>query len=172
MDEGGEPGTQARRLLEQRARRFARRAAEAELAQLKLIGFTRRGTRYAVGLEALLEIRPLKRFCPIPEASAVVPGVFYHRGTILSAHDIHPYLSAGAPATPAEWVLVCAIDGRAFGLLADVVSDVQEFPRDSLRPVPGSFGPRGENLRGLIGGGALVLDLVKLHLDDDFARGV
>ncbi len=157
-------------LLEQRAQRFAKKTEQNEQDQLQLIGFERNETRYAISLSFLLEIRPLKKFCKIPGASSVVPGVFYHRGAILSGHDLHPYLGGQSAIQSPEWVLICNIADTSFGILADVVSDVTEYTKRSLQSLPVTFGERRTSFRGLLKDGTLVLDLQELKNDPFFSE--
>lgn len=157
-------------LLLQRAERFARRSdAEEDQDTVRIVGLRRGETRYGVELSGLVEIRTLRRFCSVPGASSVVPGVFYHRGTILSGHDLHAYLSGGGAPPEPSWVLVCDQGGLVFGLLADEVTDIEEVPVASIRDVPSSFGDRRASFRGLTRDGVLLLDLRALLDDAEFA---
>ena len=94
-------------LLKRRAERFAQASEKEAQDTFQLVAFQRGDTAYGIELASILEIRPLKKFCRVPGASPIVPGVFYHRGDILSAHDLGPYLSTGGPTTPASWYIVC-----------------------------------------------------------------
>lgn len=157
-------------LLRQRAERFARRSEGSEDQDLvHVIGLRRGETRYGVALEELVEIRTLRRFCPVPGASRVVPGVFYFHGEILSAHDLHAYLDGARPPPEPTWVLVCDLGGYLFGLLADEVTDIEEIPVTDIRAVPTSFGDRRPGFRGLTRDGLLLLDLPALLEDAEFA---
>ena len=157
-------------LLLQRAERFARRAeADEDQDTVRIVGLRRGETRYGVALAGLVEIRTLRRFCPVPGASSVVPGVFYHRGEILAGHDLHAYLAGGGRPPEPTWVLVCDHGGRVFGLLADEVTDIEEVPVARIRDVPSSFGDRRASFRGLTRDGVLLLDLRALLEDAEFA---
>lgn len=155
-------------LLRRRAERFAQRSEKETLDTFQLVGFKRGETRYGIELASILEIRPLKKFCSIPGASPIVPGVFYHRGDILSAHDLAPYLSTGGPQVPASWYIVCRHKEFDFGLLADEVSDVQDVPRREIREMPLTFGSRKESFLGLCLGGTLLLNLDHLLQESEF----
>jgi chemotaxis signal transduction protein len=157
-------------LLRQRAERFARRSEDQEdQDSVRIVGLRRGEASYGVDLDGLVEIRTLRHFCSIPGASSVVPGVFYHRGEILSAHDLHAYLSGGGHPGAPTWVLVCDQGGFMFGLLADEVTDIEEVPVAGIRDVPASFGERRASFRGLTRDGTLLLDLRALLEDAEFA---
>lgn len=170
MAETSDAGDRERTLLAQRAERFSKRPDDQEEQDTtRIVGLRRGQTRYGVALAGLVEIRTLRHFCPVPGASSVVPGVFYHRGEILSGHDLHAYLAGGGVAPRPTWVLVCDQGGHVFGLLADEVTDIEEIPVRAVRPVPSSFGERRESFRGLTPDGTLLLDLRALLEDAEFA---
>lgn len=155
-------------LLRQRAARYARRVADAEQDTSSVIVFERGGTRYALALEALREIRPLKSFCAIPGASAVVPGVVHYRGELLSAHDLHALLSPGAAAAAPAWFLVIEQGRERLALLADLVQGVAVLPSRRLSPAPLALGDAAAGFRGVLDDGSLVLHPVGLLGLTDF----
>ena len=90
------------RLLQRRAERYARQsAAAAAEEQLECMLFERGGARYVIRLSALREVRVLRDFCTIPSARAVVPGIIYYRGEILSLHDLAPFMEVESGEEPA-----------------------------------------------------------------------
>lgn len=143
-------------ILRQRAARYSRRGQSDEDSS-SVVVFARGATRYAVPLESLREIRPLKSFCAIPGASAVVPGVVHYRGELLSAHDLQPFLAPGATAAPPAWFIVLEHQRERSALLADVVQGVERLLASRLSPPPLSLGEKANGFRGVLDDGVLVI---------------
>lgn len=137
-------------LLRRRAARYATRNAASEENPTPVLVFTRGLGRYAIPLESLREIRPLRTIAAIPGASAVVPGVFHHRGEILSAHDLEAFMGGGPGETTPAWVLVVENRGDRVGLMADEVIGVEPVTGEQVRPVPLTLGERGACLAGIV----------------------
>lgn len=159
-------------LLRQRAVRYARAVRtddnENEEAE-EVVLFARGGTKFAVGLAFLREIRPLRQLTPIPGASAIVPGVVQYRGELLSVHDLSVYFenpTAGAPG----WALVVERGQLRLGLLADEVTGVASVVARKLSPLPVTFGGRAQAVRGLFGEDVLVLQPEKLFQIPEFSK--
>ncbi|HEX6243407.1 MAG TPA: chemotaxis protein CheW, partial [Polyangiales bacterium] len=108
-------------LLATRAERYAQSAPLPPTIDRTVVTFQRCGSRYAMTLHELCEIRPLVRWCRLPGASPVVPGVVHYRGELLTLLDL-AQLSAPRPETaPPGWVLVIEQAGERLGLMADEV---------------------------------------------------
>lgn len=157
-------------ILRARAERFARRPEEEGEESIQVIEFARGEGRFAVCLDDTLAVRQLATFCPIPGASPVVPGVFYHRGRILSAHDLGPLLTSGAASEAVRWVVICHHGAFQFGLIADEVHDVSELRGSEMRELPISFGDRRGCFQGLTDREVLVLDLGQLLNEREFVE--
>jgi chemotaxis signal transduction protein len=157
-------------LLRARAVRYARQEHTVDRNSPDAVVFERGGSQYGILVTDLREIRPLRRLCRIPGASRVVPGVFYYRGEILSAHDLGNLLLdrelSGAP----PWVLVLEHHGERIGLLADSIIDIVSVPSARLRPPPMTFGEMADGFLGIIDGGALLVNPARLLASTRFAN--
>lgn len=165
-------GEAERALLRRRARRVAARPEVRAETTRELVLFDRAGTRFAVALGELREIRPFRNFCPLPEAAPTAPGVLYYRGEILSIHDLAPLVqTAGAPGRPA-WVLVVEHGEERLGLLADALQSVEPVGESELRPAPLSLGGIAPCVAGVVREEVLLLRAGALFRVDTFYRGL
>jgi chemotaxis signal transduction protein len=156
-------------LLRLRAARYARQERESVRDTPDAVVFERGDGCYAILVTELREIRPLRRLCRIPGASRVVPGVFYYRGEILSAHDLGNFLlRRDLPGTP-PWVLVVEVQGERIGLLADNIIDIVAVPAGKLRPPPLTFGETVDCFHGILDGGALLVNPARMISNNKFA---
>ena len=111
-------------LLKQRAARYAL-ATEAQATDITdAVVFRRGAVKYAIPLVSLREVRPLRSFCPIPCASASVPGILHFRGEILSLHDVAAFMDPAIETENPVWVIVVEHMNERIGLAADEILDV------------------------------------------------
>lgn len=155
-------------LLELRARRYARVAEEERRIAYTVVSFRRGESSYAIPLADLREIRPLARFCALPGASAVAPGVVYYRGELLSLHDLSAFVSGKRSPREAAWVLVAEHAGERIGLMADEVADVLELEEGELRSVPVTMGEAGEAFACVTDAALLVIDTQRMFHTERF----
>jgi purine-binding chemotaxis protein CheW len=147
----------ARRVLEERARRLARPPAEAAAEEpLEVLVFARGGERFAVETRHVVEVFRLRALTPLPGAEARVAGLTAWRGEILAVHDLRPGGAAGAEGAEPR-VVVLGGDDPAFGLVADAVEGLLLLAPADVLPLPPAARPR-DPLRGVAGDGLLVLD--------------
>jgi len=157
-------------LLRQRAARYAERPVQAAGHATSYVVFTRGDARYAMPLEDLCEIRPLRRFCQIPGASRAAPGVIHHRGEIISIHDLSAFMSEGAAMAraAAPWVLVVERARERLGLFADDIIDIEAIEAAKIKPVPVTFGARAVCFQGALEQGTLLLEPSRLFTTPSF----
>lgn len=168
-DSGAE---RANRLLKRRADRYARLAAlTAEEEQLECMLFDRGASRYVVRLEGLREVRVLRSFCPIPGARAVVPGIIYYRGEVLSLHDLAAFMDAPSHSEP-RWIVVVEHGGSRMGLLADDIVEVRTFPVSDVRPAPLTLSARASCVEGVLADGGILLRAETLFSNPHFSNGL
>ncbi len=161
----------AQRLLDERARRYARQELEGESGEVQDLLFFQQGdSRYALALGALREVRVLRGFCPIPGARAAVPGIFYSRGEVLSLHDLSAYMT-GRRVPDVRWVIIVEWKRQRLGILAQDVVDVRSTPMSALRPPPITLGERGVTVQGAVGE-ALLLRVEALFSTPAFFHGL
>jgi purine-binding chemotaxis protein CheW len=147
---------EARRVLEQRARRLAHAGggmdAASREASVDLVVFTLARQRYAVESRHALAAFHLERLTPLPGAPAPLHGVTAWRGDVLTVLDLRALVGAptGALDDLAHVVVVGALDalaadggerGAIYGLLADAVHGVQTWALAELLPPPETRAP-------------------------------
>ena len=148
-------------LLAARADRYAHSDPLPEPIERTVVTFQRCGSRYAMSLHELCEIRPLARWCRLPGASAAVPGVVHYRGELLTLLDL-AQLASARESSAAAWVLVVEHAGERLGLMADEVMDVLELSAGSIQPLPLTLGEGGDTFVGMSKDGVLIADAGKL----------
>lgn len=123
---------------------------------------------YALDIICIREIiRPI-RIVPVPKAPVFVDGVVNLREAIIPVVDLRRRFGL-TPATEEETqrrIVICAIDGRIVGLLADEVTEVCSCHHADVRPTPYYLsGPEAEFFPGICRKGdrlMMLLDLRKL----------
>jgi purine-binding chemotaxis protein CheW len=149
-------------LLATRAERYAQSAPLAPTIDRTVVTILRCGRRYALTLHELCEIRPLVRWCRLPGASPVVPGVVHYRGELLTLLDLAQLSAPRQETTLAGWVLVIEQAGERLGLMADEVMDVLELSAGSIQPLPVTLGENADTFVGMSADGVLIADATKL----------
>jgi chemotaxis signal transduction protein len=151
-----------RALLSARAERYASVTVEEKAVHCTVVSFTRGKGRYALPLTDLREIRALSSYCPMPGASAIVPGVAYYRGELLSLHDLAVFVSGAAPATEPSWMLVTEHAGERLGLLADALHDVIPLELSEIHTLPLTMAESSEVFMGMTESGVLVAEASRM----------
>ena len=145
--------------------------ADAVPGQREVLLFRRGGDLYAVPVENLRQIRATQRFCRIPGAVSVVPGVIDYQGQILGVHDLAAYLGRHADDHADSWVLVLEEGGDRLGLRADDVLDIRQVSKAACQPVPPSLGKRSDCFSGMLSDGTLLLRPARLFATAAFCHG-
>ncbi|MBI3629992.1 MAG: purine-binding chemotaxis protein CheW [Candidatus Rokubacteria bacterium] len=164
-----------RRILEARARSFARPREEAWPATetVDLVVFSLGGERYAVETAHVLEVAPVRDLTPVPWAPSFVRGVVNQRGRILPVLDLRRLfgLEGQEPAEAARVVAVHAGD-MLFGFLADSVGGVVRVRAAEVAPPPPTpAGSRQSFVWGVTAEMTAVLNLEALARDPRIAAG-
>ncbi len=149
------------RLLQARAARYAR-ATEDDGDFIDVIAGRRGRTQFAIPLANLRGIRRLAPFCAIPGTSPIVPGAVYHRGEILSVHDLQALL-AEPVADVAPWMAVLDDGAGRFAVMADEVVGQRRVAVATIQPIPVTMGEFSRCFRGLISREWLLLDVPALR---------
>lgn len=146
-------------LLKLRAERYAKAASEVARDAMETVLFSRGSGRYGVLLSTLREIRPLTNLSLLPGASAVVPGVVYYRGELLSAHDLAAFMNPGVRTAhkPGGWILIVEHEGERLGLIADAVTEIRAMHAEAVHPLPLTLGDRSACFQGVLADGLLLL---------------
>lgn len=155
-------------LLKQRAARYALAAENQATDLTDAVVFRRGNARYAIPLVTLREVRPLRSFCPIPQASSAVPGILHFRGEIISLHDVAAFMEPEIDTTKPAWVIVVEHLGERIGLGADEILDVERHSTAIVQPLPITFGDRGAICDGLLPDGCLLLSASRIFHTEAF----
>ena len=131
--------------LRARARQFARSpVAEDGGAAVEILAFRLGDETYAVGLQQLAAVQPVRGLTPVPCAPPYVAGLLNVRGEVVTVLDLAGALelpAGGAPPDEARVLMVELPQGRV-GLLVDAVLGVERLDPDKLdRPFSGRLYP-------------------------------
>jgi chemotaxis signal transduction protein len=155
-------------LLKQRAARYALAAENQATDLTDAVIFRRGNAKYAMPLVTLREVRPLRSFCPIPQASRAVPGILHFRGEILSLHDLAAFMEPEIDFKNPTWVIVVEHSSERIGLGADEILDVERHSNAVVQPLPITFGDRGAICDGLLPDGSLLLSASRIFHTEAF----
>lgn len=121
-----------------RAAAQPRPAAEAEVAEVALLGFSLAGQPYALPLEQVREVIAVpETIARLPRADAAMLGVVRRRGGLLPVVATRALLGLPVePLGPSSRIVVTAIGGARVGLAVDRLNAVLRAPASALGPVP------------------------------------
>lgn len=162
-----DPRTDARALLERRARELARRPAQvAPGGTVELVEFRIAGERYAVEAREVLTAFALTDLAPLPGATAPVAGVTIWRGRLVTLLDVRPLLGLSSAAlNDLRMVAVLGDTRGSAGILVDALVGTCTRRADEFR-VDGMRAKQGGHVRGLSSDALTLLDggaLVRHH---------
>ncbi len=160
--------------LSERAARFRRAENVSSEDAEEMIVFEESGTRYAVPLRMLTEIRPMTRMTTLPLTSRNILGVINFRGRIVAIYSLSNG-SAQAAATPtpkhAEERRGSALIGHGYAanmaLFAENVIGTTSVKASEIRSAPISLSDRNY-IAGVSSDGLVFLDLEKLVKNEAF----
>ncbi len=146
-------------MLAERTARYRKRAVVGFQPGRDMLVFRRCDTTYAVDLQQLYEARPLQRLTRVPGAAAVVKGVVYAHGRVISVHDLASLGALDAPVSAEPWFIVGAGAAASVALLVDAVDGVVRVADDEIAPPPINL-PLGDDcLTGVTRDGHIVINL-------------
>lgn len=120
-----------KRILRERARKLALRTEEsdAEEKYLSVIEFTLSQERYALEMQYIREVYPLKGLTRIPCTPSFVLGILNVRGQIMSVTDIREFFDLPKKEmTNLSRVLIVKSHSMELGILADEVLGERKIP--------------------------------------------
>lgn len=93
---------------------------------------------YAVPVERVREVVPLRRVTPMPRVPRAVLGLVALRGEMVQVVDLRVRLGLepSAPSRRRRIVVLHGQDGQVAGLLVDAVREVLRVPEQALEPPP------------------------------------
>ena len=146
---------------------LARRAADDAGAQTageavrELLVFSVDQAPHAVPVEYVREIVRVRPITPIPGVAECVRGVISLRGEIIQVIDLRRRigLPAGTLGRTSRIVVLHGDDGRAAGLLVDMVREVVRAPEGAIGPTVGGESGAVESLYANDGEFVSIIDL-------------
>jgi purine-binding chemotaxis protein CheW len=166
--EGGGKRTpeEKKQVLRARAQALARESTRKETAgqTCEVLEFLVAHERYAIEVQDVREVYPLKDLTPLPGTPAFILGVTNVRGQVLLIVDIKKLF--GLPdkgLTDLNKIIIVQAPGVELGVLADNVLGLESVRMDDLQTsLPTLTGVREEFLRGVTRSSLVVLDAKKL----------
>ena len=157
-------------ILKARARVLAREAEEAGVARevLDIIEFSLAAETYGIESAFVREVYPLKDFTSLPGTPHFVLGIVNVRGQILSVIDLKKFFNLPEKGLgQLNKVIIIRNDRMEFGILADAVLDARPIPLETIQSAPPTVtGIGAEYLKGVTGGGMIILDAEKILGDE------
>lgn len=158
-------------ILRARALELAREGGEKEKDEthLEVVEFLLANERYALELDFIREIYPLKEFTSLPCTPDFVLGIINIRGQILSIIDLKKFF--GLPEkgfTDLDRILILRSNEKEFGILADEIVGVQSIAISNIQPsLPTLSGVRDKYLKGVTGERIVILNGERILSDPD-----
>lgn len=123
---------------------------------------------YALGLQRIRIIHPLKELTFIPGTPDFIKGVINLRGEIISVTDLKVFFDLPDQGhTRLSQVIILTSDQMEFGILADEILGVGEILKNDIQSsLPTLTGIRADYLTGVTSNGVVVLDDEKLLADE------
>jgi len=157
-------------ILNKRARKLATEAFETihNINSLTVVEFQIAHETYALALDRIRIIHPLKDLTFIPGAPDFIRGVINLRGEIISVVDLKVFFDLpDQDFSNLSQVIILTSDEMEFGILADAVLGIAEISKKDIQPsLPTLTGVRVDYLKGITGNGIVVLDAEKLLTDE------
>lgn len=158
-------------ILLTRAHELAQEAERIERDEnrLEVVEFLLAHERYALELDFIREIYPLKTFTPLPCTPDYVLGIINVRGQILSIIDLKRFF--GLPQrgfTDLDRILILHSDAKEFGILADEIIGVRSIPISDIQTsLPTLSGVQEKYLKGVTVERLVILSGEKILSDQD-----
>jgi len=160
-----------REILRNRAQELAREAEQIQKdeTRLEVVEFLLADEKYALELDYIREIYPLKEYTALPCTPDFVLGIINVRGQILSVIDLKKFFGLPEKAfTDLDRILILRSDGKEFGILADEILGVRSIPVSDIQTsLPTLSGIQDKYLRGVTLERLIVLNAEKILSDPD-----
>lgn len=159
------PMDRRQRILRERAVRIARRADEHTAGdQLDILAFRLLSKNYAIEMQFLREVLPLRNLAAIPCTPAFYLGVINIRGELCPVIDLRQLFGhSNRGIANVNRVLVARGAGVDMGILADEIIGIRSVDSDQLRPLAGvAFTLHDEFLRGYMPDDIILLDVARI----------
>lgn len=101
------------------------------------VAFRLAGQDFCIDIAAVREIRGWSTTTPMPRTPDYISGLINLRGTVIPIVDLSLRFGFNrTEATERHVIIVVQIEGQAFGLLVDGVSDILTVSSEALQPTP------------------------------------
>jgi purine-binding chemotaxis protein CheW len=158
-----------KRVLKERARKLAQKAEEDRTAEdsLEVIELMLAHERYAIEVQYVREVYPLKDLTPVPCTPSYILGILNVRGQVISVTDIREFFDLPKKqVTDLLRVLVVDNHSMELGIVADAVLGQRKIELSAIHSGMVSMGTvRGDFVRGVTKDRLIVLDAEKLLSD-------
>jgi purine-binding chemotaxis protein CheW len=161
-------GTEAERILRQRAQALARiPPPPAADTVLELLEFGLASERYAIERRYVQEVHPLRELTPLPGTPAFILGIVNVRGRIVPVLDLKKFFELPERGlTDLHRTIIVRGHDLEIGLLADVIIGIRGVAAETLQPsLPTLTGIRADYLRGVTDGRLVVLAVDRILSD-------
>lgn len=155
-----------KRILKERALKLAQKGDEGRAAgeSLDVIEFMLAHERYAIEVQFVREVYPLKDLTPVPCTPSFVLGILNVRGKVISVTDVREFFDLPKKEiTDLFRVLIVDNHSMELGILADEVLGERKIGLDEIHSGVVNVGKlRGDFVRGVTKDRLIVLDADKL----------
>lgn len=165
----GISGKNKEQILRIRAEELAREIATSELdtERIEVVEFSLAHENYAIELNYIREVYPLKELTPVPLTPPFVLGIINFRGQILSIIDLKQFFDLPDKGlTDSNRIIILHNEEMEFGILADEILGVRFIPTSRIQNnLPTLTGIREEYLKGITKDRVVVLNGEKILTD-------
>lgn len=131
----GRTTEERQRILEERARATATTREEARVESVPVLAFRVGGERYAIGVDAMVQVLDARALHPLPGSPPWLLGAIVSRTRIVPVLDLRELLGIEKGAL-SDLVRVVIVEhrGDAFGVAAEALEGRLDVPRTGLAP--------------------------------------
>ena len=161
---------EAETILKNRAQELAQKTSDKDngFEELSVVEFQIAHEVYALELNRVRIVHPLKDLTFIPGTPGFIRGVINLRGEIISVVDLRVFFDLPDQGiTDLSQVIIIASEEMEFGVLADEILGTSSIPASAIQTsLPTLTGIREEYLKGVTGDRVVVLDGEKILSDE------
>jgi len=153
-------------ILRERARKLAQRPDQAGAGEetLEVIEFMLAHERYAIEVQYIREVYPVKDLTPVPCTPSYILGIVNVRGQVISVTDLKEFFDLPKKEISDLFrVLIVEHHGMEFGVLADTVLGESRIPLSQIQSdLPTLQGIREEFVKGVTKDRLIVINAERL----------
>jgi purine-binding chemotaxis protein CheW len=153
-------------ILRERARKLAQRPDQGAASEeaLEVIEFMLAHERYAIEVQYIREVYPVKDLTPVPCTPSYILGIVNVRGKVISVTDLKEFFDLPKKEISDLFrVLIVEHHGMEFGILADTVLGETRIPVSQIQSdLPALKGIREEFVKGVTKDRLIVINAERL----------